>query len=105
PQPTPEDRRKCFVLCSAAGLDCAKQTFLAIRASYFWEDLPKHVTDQTVRRHFPHFARALIYMDNLPLSIDRTESVSDCFEYVLSYADKSDLLYFVDVFIAGERFH
>jgi len=44
-------------------------------------------------------------MDNLPLSIDSTESVSDCIKYVLSNANKSLFLYFVNVFIAGERFH
>ena len=75
------------------GLDRAKETFLGIRASYFWEDLPKDATDQTVRGHSPHFARTQIYIDYLPFAIYGTESVSNCFKDVLSDADKSESFY------------
>jgi hypothetical protein len=61
----------------AASLDRAEEMLIGIRANHLWEYLPEDATDQSVRRQLPHFTGAQIYIDNTPLLIDGTESISD----------------------------
>src|SRR5262249_10592523 len=99
PQPACEDRRNRLVLYPAACHDGAAETLLGIRADHFWEDFPKDAAYQPVGRQSPHFTGAQVHIDNIPLAVDRTESVSDSFKDFLGYADKSEFFCWSNVFI------
>src|SRR5262249_52371116 len=68
----------------------AAETLRGIRADNLWEDVPKDAAYQSVRRQSPHFTGAQVHIDNIPLAVDRTESVPNSFKDFLGYASKSE---------------